>query len=1302
MKDFDRRSFLKGCAGSAAYLALRPEANALKAAPAHTVVWEMAKAFRESTPTRERICVNGLWRWQPAGAAADVVPTQLWGCLRVPEAWPGGNRQGAGPQIYDPNPAWEKPAANDVTAAWYEREIVVPPEWAGRRVALYAGYLNSYAVVYLDGARAGEIRFPAGEADLTRFCRPGQMQILSIFVAAMPLSAVMMSFSDSAAARQVAGNVERRGLCGDVYLTSTPAGARIADVKVETSVRNWELALDVALDALDRNRTYILRARIGDGSQAAAKEFTSQPFQPDELSGGRIRITENWRPEKLWDTHTPQNQYIASLSLLDSAGKVLDVALPIRFGFREFWIDGRDFYLNGTRIYLAASPLDNAQGSATLASYEATRAALQRYKSVGINFVYTHNYGCEPGTHRAFEEILRAADDEGVLVSFSQPHFGQYTWTMPDADTANGYARHAEFYVRVAQNHPSVVCYSTSHNGTGYGEDMNPDMIDGILAPREPYGVIGAGRALRAEAILRRLDPSRFVYHHAGNLGVMHAINFYGNWIPPQEMSDWFEHWASVGVKPVFPCEYSVPLTWDWAMYRGWYKGKREFGDAVVPWEFCMAEWNAQTLGARAYRITEAEMENLRWEAEKFRQGRGWHRWECPHTFGSPEFEDVFRVLAAQVTENYRAMRAWGVSATSSPWDIQEYWIGPPRTKAGDNLPLEVDWERLQQPGPRLAYVHEDQARQLLAYRPAEYKPTAVAQALYRNYMPLLAYIAGKPAVFTSKDHNFLAGETAEKQLILINNSRVEVTACCEWSFDTPRPMHGSTQVTLPPGGQKRIPLKLELPENLAPRQYSLQAAVHFGKDETQKDSFAIDVLPRPALPQAGGTIALFDPKGETGKLLDRMGVRWERVDANADASRYEMLVIGKGALSLQNAAPDLSAVRGGLKVVVFEQTGEVLEKRFGFRIAEYGLRWLFKRVPDHPILAGLADEQLHDWRGASTTLPTRLAYELSPQFSGAPTVKWAGLTVTRVWRCGNRGNLASALIEKPACGDFLPILDGGYALQYASLIEHRTGSGMVLFCQTDVSGRTEADPAAETLAGNIVQYAAAWKPSPMRTVVYAGDSAGKAYLDSAGLPLVVYDGQELSAGQLLVVGPGGGKTLAAQRARLAEWVKAGGRVLALGLDAGEANSFLPMNLSMVRREHIAACFEPSPAGSPLAGVSPAEVHNRDPRELPLVSSGASIVGDGVLATAADGNVVFCQLVPWQFDDSGEKMNVKRTYRRVSCLLARLLGNLGAGSVTPILERLATPVGENEKRWLTGLYLDTPQEWDDPYRFFRW
>ena len=41
------------------------------------------------------------------------------------------------------------------------------------------------------------------------------------------------------------------------------------------------------------------------------------------------------------------------------------------------------------------------------------------------------------------------------------------------------------------------------------------------------------------------------------------------------------------------------------------------------------------------------------------------------------------------------------------------------------------------------------------------------------------------------------------------------------------------------------------------------------------------------------------------------------------------------------------------------------------------------------------------------------------------------------------------------------------------------------------------------------------------------------------------------------------------------------------------------------------------------------------------------------------------------------------------------------------LERLAAPVkltdGQSpECRWLNGFYLDQPEEWDDPYRFFGW
>jgi hypothetical protein len=85
---------------------------------------------------------------------------------------------------------------------------------------------------------------------------------------------------------------------------------------------------------------------------------------------------------------------------------------------------------------------------------------------------------------------------------------------------------------------------------------------------------------------------------------------------------------------------------------------------------------------------------------------------------------------------------------------------------------------------------------------------------------------------------------------------------------------------------------------------------------------------------------------------------------------------------------------------------------------------------------------------------------------------------------------------------------------------------------------------------------------------------------------------------------------------------------------------------------------------------------------------------------ARTANVVFCQLAPWQFD--GAQMNLRRTRRHVAVLVSRLLGNLGADSTTPILKRFTAPVEKEERRWHDGLYVDEPQEWDDPYRFFRW
>jgi beta-galactosidase len=389
------------------------------------------------------------------------------------------------------------------------------------------------------------------------------------------------------------------------------------------------------------------------------------------------------------------------------------------------------------------------------------------------------------------------------------------------------------------------------------------------------------------------------------------------------------------------------------------------------------------------------------------------------------------------------------------------------------------------------------------------------------------------------------------------------------------------------------------------------------------------------------------------------------------------------------------------LKVILFEQSSEVLEKRFGFRVEEYGLRQVFARVSDHPALTGITASNLSDWRGSATLLPPRLKYEMRPRYG--PTVQWCDLPVTRLWRCGNQGNVASVLLEKPARGDFLPILEGGYNLQYSPLMECREGKGLLLFCQIDVTARTETEPAADMLVRNLLQYVSGWMPPPRRNFLYVGDARGRNYLESLGLSLGSYESGVLSPNQVLIVGSGGGQVLTAHAAAIAEWLKAGGNLLALGCDQEDVNSFLPFKIATKKAEHISTFFEPFAMKSLLAGIGPGEVHNRDPRDFPLVCGGARIVGDGVLAQAENANVIFCQLEPWQFDASGSS-NLKRTRRRATVLLSRLLANMGVAGSTPLVERFHQPMKavQPEKRWLTGLYVDQPEEWDDPYRFFRW
>src|SRR5690349_87949 len=79
-------------------------------------------------------------------------------------------------------------------------------------------------------------------------------------------------------------------------------------------------------------------------------------------------------------------------------------------------------------------------------------------------------------------------------------------------------------------------------------------------------------------------------------------------------------------------------------------------------------------------------------------------------------------------------------------------------------------------------------------------------------------------------------------------------------------------------------------------------------------------------------------------------------------------------------------------------------------------------------------------------------------------------------------------------------------------LLEYHEGQGLVMFCQMDVTGRTDSEPAADTLVRNLLRYLAEWKPAPRRKAIYVGDPQGKERLQAAGLTLANDEGRPLSA----------------------------------------------------------------------------------------------------------------------------------------------------------------------------------------------
>ncbi len=1247
---------------SVTVVATRPKLEDGKLPAGVRAEWGLDHAWKRDTATRGRVCLNGLWRFIPVstslGSPGDKLPPDGsgWGWLKVPAAWPGRGIETVrplAPDIWELRLDWTK-----VEAGWYQRDVTVPESWRGRRCFLELDYPQTESEVFVAGKSLGSARWPGGAVELTDAVPPGATTRLTIRVTTDPLEKARMVAMREDLVEQVKAEVRFRGLVGDVFLTSQPRGPRITGVQTRPSVRGQRLGLACRVADLPAGlKVHFEATAKKDGREGWRGQ--GEPFDAAALRDGLAESALAWPDPELWDLDRPV-LYDLSVRLVDEGGKVLDEQVT-RFGFRELWLDGRELMLNGTPVHLRALVFNGLTRNDAGGCAAAARLVLGRMRELGFNFVILSNYGLSPGETSAFGELLEVCDELGFGVSFSLPHALRGLGGSSGLDDL--WRRAASYAVETAGNHPSVLAYGANHNALGYHGDQNPLKIDGVHV-HSPEGSAGDSYrkrreiAAQGEAVIRAMDPTRELYHHqSGNMGAWHTVNIYLNWAPAQERSEWLSHWATAGVKPLFFVEWGPPHQASWGGHR---QGPFIWRNKVNS-EPLGIEYGAMHTGDSAYRPDPAMERYVDRYEQVYARRQPFHISEVLGSLWAADNElNNIDLKALHTDIEWPRLRTWGITAML-PWDQGLM------ARATAALPRDVeqptDWDTLQRPGRAPDYLRGD--ADVFGSASSTWELTSWGRSLKRWNQPLCCYLAGSPKNFCERSHNVRPGDMVTKQVMVVNDRREAVKADYTW-----RLLSGSTEIssrrgslTVAPGARRGEVFTFGIPARSAP-ELQLELKVEAG-GEVQTDALALHVVEAAA--PAGAELALWDPEGISGKEVARLRQRVSAVSAGDDVGRFRGLVVGRQALTLAGDAPDLMPLlRRGGRVLVLEQTEEVLTRRLGFRTNDPSLRETFPRVPGHPVLAGLDAARLADWRGDATLLEHH--YELPAAEMRDPPKDWLGFDNTRVWKWGNAGQVTSVVIEKPQRGDFLTIADGGFDLQYAPLLLQRVGGGEILYCQMDVSGRTLADPAADRLLANLLTWCgspAAPPPAVPANIRYLGDGHSAAVLRDLGLDATAVVAAQAAGPGLLIVGRQSGAELAPFKDDVAAAVAAGGTVLALDQDAESLRGWLPFE-PVTRTE--ARTVSPVPASPLFAGLGPGDLHWRGRREVVLIAGPGG--EPNVLAEVphGQGRYVFCQILPFDFDyDDPYRVYLKRSANHTTALLARILAGLGVTVRQPTL-----------------------------------
>ncbi|HPD16363.1 MAG TPA: carbohydrate-binding domain-containing protein [Planctomycetota bacterium] len=394
----------------------------------------------------------------------------------------------------------------DDEVAALSREFAVPEAMRGQRLKLRFGSVKFNSTVLVNGKQVathfgGYEPFEVDVTDAVSVEKPNQLAVRCHTWAGV-MTDGPKQFSKAGGWDQVRSAPRDRilapigglyglyGIWDDVTLVSHPA-VYIKDLFIKPSVRRSELVVDYTLANESEADAEVELSAVVEEAVTLSKTTVKVPAGKTAT----VSLKAPWPKPRLW-SHADPHLYALKSQIANRKSQINDEVVT-RFGFREFWCQGPDFYLNGSKMHLLASSGWPPHGPQTR---EEIAAFWNGLKACGCVAFRTHTQPWPAAYYDVADELGLLVIPEGAVWNDDD------VYRVNDPAFWDNYAAHLAAMVGSLKNHPSVVMWSLENEFTG-----------GRVNDNTPYP---KEQLIRLGKLVKQLDPTRpIMYESDGDPG---------------------------------------------------------------------------------------------------------------------------------------------------------------------------------------------------------------------------------------------------------------------------------------------------------------------------------------------------------------------------------------------------------------------------------------------------------------------------------------------------------------------------------------------------------------------------------------------------------------------------------------------------------------------------------------------------------------------------------------------------------------------------------------------------------------